>query len=278
MLDVATLGPVRRAVACERQGATEFALAQADGSKWRMRLQPDALLVASLTEMREPDEFEAKVLGHLRTSTTRIVNAVDATPLGACSIRFDAVGFAWDESMFDEASKPTTEAPAAQPTFTVGAPQRPAEPTVEPIRPARWLLVDDPGTWQGRAAAVARWTAELKANGQAMAGFAGILREGGVDRLVVPFRSGKDGATFAPPAGAVVREVPATRALAVYPPAGDFAARARRGEEQLREALATRGLTADGPILAQAFLHLDEGEPDAAALEQPVVRVSVALR
>ncbi len=278
MLDAATLGPVRRAVACQRTGPHAFELAQSHGSSWRVELRPDALLVASLAEQRNDNAAEVKVLGHLRTTTTRIVNAADAAPLGACAIRFDAVGFAWDESMFDEASTPSSEAPTQTPTFTVGAPQRPAEPTIESVRPARWLLVDDPGTWQGRAAAVARWTAELKANGQSAAGFAGVLLDDGAARLVVPFRPGKDGKSFAPPADAFVREAPTARALAVYPPAGDFAARASRGAQQLREALAARGLTADGPILAQPFLHLDEGEPDAKSLEQPVVRVSVAIR
>jgi hypothetical protein len=278
MLDAATLGPVRRAVACERTGTQAFELAQPDGSRWRVDLQPDALLVASLAEQRNGSAFEVKVLGHLRTTTTRIVNAADTAPLGACAIRFDAVDFAWDESMFEDASTPSAEAPAQQPTFTVGAPQHPAEPTIESVRPARWLLVADPGTWQGRAAAVARWTAELKANGQSAAGFAGVLLEDGTARLVVPFRQGKDAKTFAAPAEAFVREAPATRALAVYPPSGDFAERATKGAQQLREALAARGLTADGPILAQPFLHLDEGEPDAKALEQPVVRVSVAIR
>ena len=55
------------------------------------------------------------------------------------------------------------------------------------------------------------------------------------------------------------------------------AAKTLAGEKLLRDAMTNAGLRARGPIGAQPFLHLDEGEPAADKLANPVVRVSVPV-
>ena len=279
LLDTATLGPLRRASACERTGASSFRVTTRDGATFSLALEQGALRVASLQQITPTGLPTVVVIEHLRTSTTRIVRVADTAPLGACTIRFDAVDFAWDESMFAERAtdKPAaTETPA--PSVTVGSPQRPTEPTIESARPARWLCVDDPGTWEARAAFAQRAAAALRAEGQKTAGFCGLADDGGRALFVVPFRAGPGAAAFGAFEGATIREAPAVRSLAVYPPRGSFDERARQGAAQIQKALADRGLQAAGPVLTQPFVHLDEKTPDADALASPVVRVSVALR
>lgn len=279
LLDAATLGPLRRASACERTGDASFRVTTRDGATFSLALAPDALRVASLQQIAPVEAAPVVVVEHLRTSTTHIVRVAETAPLGACTIRFDAVDFTWDESMFDDRA---TEHPAATqkpaPSVTVGAPQRPTEPTIESTRPARWLCIDDPGTWEARASFAQRAAAALRAAGQSPAGFCGLADDGGRALFVVPFRAGPGAAGFDAFEGATIREAPAFRTLAVYPPRGSFDERARQGAAQLHKALADRALHAAGPVLTQPFLHLDEKTPDAEALASPVVRVSVALR
>lgn len=279
LLDAATLGPLRRASASERTGAASFRVTTRDGATFLLGLESHGLQVASLQAIAPTEAPPVTVLDSLRTATTRIVRVADTAPLGSCAIRFDAVDFAWDESMFAAVApeKPATTEPTA-PSMTVGAPQRPTEPTIESARPARWLCTADPGTWEARAAFAQRAAAALRAAGQKTAGFCGIADEDGRALFVVPFRAGPGAAEFGAFEGATIREAPAVRALAVYPPRGAFDQRAQEGAAQIQKALADRGLQPAGLVLTQPFVHLDEKAPDAEALASPVVRVSVALR
>ena len=275
LLDVATLGPARRATACERLAANAFRIVERDGAAWRMELQPNALLLASMTPLDGADQDRVAVEGHLRTSTTRIVQTADIAPLGRCTIRFDAVDFAWDETMFEAAVVAASE---EKPSLIVGAPQHPTEPVLEPARAARWLCATDPGSWEARAALAQQWTATLREAGQSVAGFCGLARDGDRELFIIPFRAAAGAEPWTPPSGVEVREAAATRALAVYPPTGSFDERRATGLAQLQRAIQDRGLTAASVVIAQPFLHLDEAVPDAGALKSPVVRVAVLLR
>lgn len=281
LLDTAGLGPVRRATSCTRTGPKTFLLHQEEASGVELELEPTALRVRRLGSVQVEE--------HLVTSTTHIVRIASIEPLGRCTIRFDKIDFALDETIFVSTPRsvpltpirPANNDPVAKPqsdTVTVGTPRRPTEPVIEPVRAQRWLCLPDPGTWPLRAAAVQTHLTTLAKAGQTTAGFQGLLRDGDRTLLVVPFRQ-KDGAPpFAEPAGWDVREVRAGRALAVYPASGDIDQRATAGERALRAALAEQALDADSSILVQPFLHLDETAPDAEALKAPVVRVSILVK
>src|SRR5262245_9473190 len=275
LLDAAALGPVRRATACTRTGPRMFTLTQPAGPPWQLTLAEHALLVDELRS----GEFAVRVVDHLRTSQsqTRIVRTATVDPLGLCQIRFDAVGIPWEDAVFD-AARPATRGTQQWP-LTIGAPAQPRTPVIEAMRAWRWVVVPDPVDWRERAAVVQRYAKELQAGGQHVA-FAGFIAEGERLLLVIPFRPADDTGQrpFQVPADWTVREVPAGRALVVFPPDGDVAQRTAIGERLLRDELTARGLVATGPVLAQPFLHLDEGLPDSKALAAPAVRVSVAVR
>ncbi len=282
LLDAASLGPVRRATACTRTGPRTFLLQQLDATRVELELQPAALRLVRLGAVH--------VLEHLDTLTTHIVRRAEIAPLGRCSIRFDNIDFEWDQTIFEAESGSVPRQPqetataggdqqsAATNSITLGMPRRPAEPTVEPMKAQRWLCLPDPGTWSARSSAVQAHVATLRAAGQTTAGFQGLMRDGERRLLIVPFRAMDGAPPFAPPADWDVREIPSGRALVVYPPHGDFSERTKVGEAMLQNAIAALQLTATGPALAQPYLHLDEAEPDAAALAAPVVRISVLVQ
>ncbi len=293
LLDCAALGPLHRSIGCTRTGERTFALAQPGSLPWTMTLAPGRLLVERLAG----PAGTVTIAEHLRTSATWIVRAASIEPLGQCRIRFDTVDVQWGNALFGLATDavasgdptaPTTEPPTGATslgptgpvgaTMTFGTPAQPRVPTLESSRASRWVVVDDPTDWQQRAVVVQEHMRKLAAHGQVIAGFPGLIQDGERARLVLPFRAGRDQVPFPPPADWDVREIDAGRTLVVYPPTGDLDQRRAEGERMLRAALAAQGLSADGPVLVQPYLHLDEGAPSAAALAAPVVRVSVSVR
>ncbi|MGE3172467.1 MAG: hypothetical protein AB7O97_07545 [Planctomycetota bacterium] len=284
LLDTATLGPLHRSIGCQRTGPRTFLLAQPGDLPWTLTLQPRALLVERL----EGPTGAVQVLDHLRTSTTWIVRRARTEVLGECAIRFEAIDFAWDQSMFTGAERPAeaavdadagAPAPAPAGTLVVGAPARPTAPELTPSRALRWLVLPDPVDWEQRATTVQERLGALEARGQTMAGFAGLLREGERAFLVVPFRPDEGAAELAEwPADWDVRTFDAGNWLEIYPPSGELDQRIALGERQLRDAVQQRGLQPRGPVLAQPFLHLNEGAPTAEQARAPVVRVAVPVR
>jgi hypothetical protein len=286
MLDVATLGPLRRAEACERLAARSFALTLADGSQAELRVRPRSLLLESM----QIGGYDVRVLDHLHTPASWIIREVDMAPIGRCRIRLDAADFAWDPGAFtlDEPDPPqpaTAEQRATYPRlplpvgFRVGGEERPTTPQIFASRPRRLLIVDDPGTWPARADAVRSRLDALRALGQEQAGFAGLSTVDGRPRLVIGFRA-TDSALSEVKAGdgESIRESPVGRELVVFPDQGDFDQRRQRGERMLRQSIEAHGLEPLGPILCQPYLHLDEGAPDPTQLQAPTVRMSVAVR
>jgi hypothetical protein len=271
LLDVVGLGPLHRAIGCQRTGERTFSLLQPAAEPWLLTLQPGSLLVERL----HGPAGAVRVIEHGRTSTTWIIRTAEVEPLGACAVRFDEWDYPWDASAFAL----TRKRPAGSAVHVMGAEARPETPQLEErARALRWLVLDDPLSWEGRAAAVQEHVRMLQEGQQELAGFAGLLSEGERARLVVPFRPEKGGARFEPPVGWDVRDVPAGRGLTVFPRSGDLAQRAADGERLLRAALQAQGLDADGPVLVQPYLHLDKGPPTEAALAALVVRVSVAVK
>lgn len=277
LLDAAALGPLHRARSCRRLGPAEFELAQPAGTPWQLRLRPGTLLPQSLTG----PQGEVRILEHLRTSTTWMTKRAELTGLGACTIDFELAGLDWDADFF---TLPGTRPPAAagrpvmQVPVTSGVEPRSPVPVLVDSKAMRWVLLADPGQWPERVADYRPAHAEVERQDQQIAGFPLFFREGGQRWFALPFRRRPGGTAFAPPADWSIREVPAGRWLVVYPPTGELDARITTGESLLQDALTQLGLQAAGPITAQPFFHLHEGEPPVAKLQNPVVRVAVLVK
>ena len=282
LIDVATLGPIRRATACERLGPQVFQISQPDGDPWQLTLQPDSLLVERLSG----NGYDATIDEHLRTSVSRIVRRVTLAPLGTCTLRLHSVDFQFDDTLFRTqqqaaarvvaTDKPTM--PAGLPLIQMNRELRPKTPKVSQTKELWWLVMDDPGDWDKRSQVVQDQLARLREHDQKLAGFAGFLVEGGTAKLAIGFRKqDKDGPAFDPPNGWDVRHIPAQQALVVFPPSGSVEDRINVGTRQLQEQLLEQGLRATSPILAQPYFHLNEGLPPQSRLTNPVVRVSVHI-
>lgn len=276
LLDAATLGPLHRAIACRRVGPATFDLAQPDGSTTRLELRAGTLL---------PESFAGaggivRLREHFRTpADTWIVTRAELDGLGPCSVQFDFADLAWDADFFALPGERATKSDRARMQLPMaGGEPRSTVPVLVDFKAATRVDVDDPGAWGERAAVYAPLHAEVERQRQQIAGFPQLWTENGRRRLGLSFRRRADGPEFAPPAAWNVTPVPEGKWLVVYPANGDVDAKFAAGKAALEAALSDRGLRATGPITAQPFLHLQEGAPDAAKLEAPVVRVAVPVR
>ena len=276
LIDAASLGPLQRATGCHRDDDGAWLLTDASGSTCRLRLRPDTLLPQQLGD----GESAVTFVDFLRTTKTWMAQRVRHPSLGECRLSFDLADLQWSPDMF---APPASAEPAkAPPTLVIpsgGNLGEPRSPTPIGGRAAamQLVLLDDPGDWPGRAAAYAPIHAELERQNQKIAGFPMLFVDGDRKLLAAPFRQRPDGPPLVPPAGWTIRAEPDTELLVVYPPQGDYAQRCAAGAEALQAALATYGRKARGAIVAQPFLHLQDGAPPAEKLAAPVVRISVAL-
>lgn len=288
LVDAASFGPLHRAVACAQLGAGEYRILPPEGTPWLVQLRGGTLL----PEVFRRGDFEVVVRDYLATKTTWIARRVEQATLGVCEITFELADLAWDADFFaaptseikDEANA-KTGAPATAKTAGDVIPYI-AQGRAEPRSPTPilidapavdWVVLQDPGTWPRRAEVYKPVHDELDRQNQAIPGFPILLRDGDQDLLAIPFRARDAKQPLQAPAQWQLRKIPASRLLVCYPPAGDFAARCALGEKLLREAAAAQSLRLRGPIVCQPFFHLDEGEPPAAKLQAPVVRVSVPV-
>lgn len=277
LCDAAALGPLHRVTGVERTGTFAFALAQPDGSKWSLHLQPGTLLVDRL---RGP-LGEVRVLEHLHTATTWMVRRAETAPLGVCSVQFISNDVTIDESLFalpNETRTPTAPEPRGPTGNRVGGEARPKTPQLDAQKAARWLVCDDPGDWVLRSEVLQQRTDALTAAGQKLAGFPSFFRDGERARIGIGFRAQSPDKAWSPPPEWEVRDLGAGRVLVVFPDGDSYEARLQRGEALLRAALTEQKLEALGPIQAQPYLHLEEGLPPADKLKSPVVRMSVRVR
>ncbi|MBL9077906.1 MAG: hypothetical protein JNL08_10410 [Planctomycetes bacterium] len=273
LLDAALFGPLHRATGCSRTGAATWQLAQPGGDPVTLALRPGTLLPAQLGQVQ--------VLDYLRTPTTWIVRRAALDGLGPCDVRFVFNDLAWAPDFFAPPDRRDTAPRPATGTLRLpaqGSEPRSPVPVLVDAPALRVIVRADPGDWPGRCASYAPLHAELVRQQQRVAGFAMLWQQDGRAWLAAPFRRRDDGPEFAPPAGWTVRDFEAGRWLVVYPQDGDLAARVATGTRQLQDALAAQRLTAAGPVLAQPFVHLEEGEPPASKLAAPTVRMSVPVR
>lgn len=280
LIDAAAFGPLHRATECVRTGPAEFRLAAAGSAPVELTLRENTLL---------PSAFgfggtTVTIVDWLRTSSTWIASELEINALGRCRIRFENASVGWDDNFFVPPATAIARGLVPAPSLT-GMPipgtsvaKRSPTPVVVDGKAARWACVADPGDWPGRVAAYRPLHAELERQGQQIFGFPLLFQEGEKRWLAAPFRQRRDGPAFAAPAGWLLREIPAARWLEVHPADGDLATKLANGERMLGEALRAQGLAAAGPIVAQPFFHLHEGEVSAEKLAAPTVRMAVRLR
>lgn len=273
VLDAAALGPLHRTVETRRVDARTFHLELADG---------EALMLLRTDDLR-PEAFrtsggEVHVTDWLRTSTTWIPRKLRIGKGPEWTVRFQLSDVSWAADFFappadaEPAEKPAVRMPGNRPE------PRPALPVRDENRAMRWVVVDDPGTWELRTEAYRTRHDVLVAQDQQIAGFVSFFTEGTRKCMAVPFRQRGEGRAFEAPAGWDVRNLPRTDVMLVFPDAGDYEQKVARGTALLQQALADQGLEAAGPIVAQPYFHLQEGMPPADRLAAPVVRMTVAVQ
>jgi hypothetical protein len=274
LLDAATLGPLYRAETATR--TDDVLEVKAGGRDFALHLRPGTLLPERLDGPAGQVHFRS----HRGTGTTWIAERVALDGIGECSLHFRLSGLDWEPDFF---ARPEAAAPpdtARRPVSLPGAsPEaRPRVPEPDENRAMSWVVLDDPGTWPERAAAYRSHHEVLMAHDQQIAGFAAFLREGDRAVMAIPFRQRKGGAALPAPPGWVIRALPAQPVLVVFPDGGSIEDRIARGEELLLGALRARGIAAAGPVVAQPYLHLQEGTPAPDKLAAAAVRVTVAVR
>lgn len=274
LVDAAALGPLHRATGCRRLGPAEFELTQPDGTSRRMTLRSQSLLPSAFHD----STGEVTLLEWRLTSATWLVTIAATPTLGPCRVQFNASDMAWSENLFEPPEVRPTPTLTQQVTDPgVVAERQSATPILVESKVFNQVVMPDPGEWPARTAAYLPLHAELERQDQMIAGFPQLWQQDGQRWLAATFRRRADGPALQAPAGWQLREIPAGRWLVVYPAEGDFAARVAAGERLLEAALRERTLRVRGPVLAQPFLHLEEGEPPPAALLSPKVRVAVPV-
>lgn len=270
LLDGALFGPLHRARGCRRTAPTAWQLTQQDGSDTRLELRANSLLPARIGDVR--------IVDYLRTSTTWMVKRAALDGLGECELQFLFDDLDWAPDFFS-----ATPGAAPKPASTVhrlptaaGEP-RSEVPFVVDTPATDWAIAADTGTWLMRSSAYVTLHEELVRQNQHVAGFPILWHDDTGSWLAAPFRRRPQGAAFAAPADWTIRSWPAGRWLVVYPPEGNLRERLADGERRLREALDRQHLRARGAVVAQPFLHLEEGVPDTNQLAAPVVRMSVPV-
>jgi hypothetical protein len=278
LLDAAAFGPLHRATGCRRVDATTFALEAPGAPPVTMALRPGTLLPASFAR----DGATTMIHDYLHTGTTWIARELELAPLGRCRVTFEAQ-IDWEPGFFTVPAAPagaTAQPPAGAQRLPMpgnNPEARPPAPVAQAVKALQWIVVADPGDWPGRVAAYRPLHEELERQQQLIAGFPVFFTENGEALLAAPFRQRANGRAFAPPAGWRVRAIDAGTWLVVFPPDGDLAQRLAAGERMLQDALRAQQRTAKGPITAQPYFHLHEGEPPPAKLAAPTVRMAVRV-
>lgn len=275
LLDAAAFGPLQRATGCKRLGPSTFALAQPAGDPVTLELRAMTLL---------PDAFtlpggRVRIVDYVPQPATWIPRTLELDGLGTCRVRFGNAAVDWADDFFvlPAAKTGTNDRPRMVAPGT-GVERRSPTPILVDGQALRWAVVPDPGDWPARVQAYRPLHEELTRQRQQIAGFPVLWQDGEQRWLAAPFRKRADGSELEAPAGWQLRDVEGGRWLVVYPPDGEFAAKVAAGERLLRDALRDLGLTTRGPITAQPFFHLHEGEPEPKKLAAPTVRVAVAVQ
>jgi|GEM_PF-5248990 len=273
VVDAAAFGPLHRAQSCVQDGEA-YTLRDGDQSV-TMALYADTLLPASFTI----EGVTITIEDYLHTPTSWVARGLRHPRLGLCRVVFEDGGIQFPPDYFTttrdrDGTRAAIRAPIPGAVIETQSPT----PIVVEGKATQLVLMPDPGEWSTRHEPYREVIEALQAQGQRVAGFPCIF-VGDQHRgmLAAPFRRREGGPAFTPPADYVLGDIPAGRLLVVYPTGGDLDARVLAGKRLLARALANRKLTAQGPMIAQPFMHLHEAPPTAAKLAEAKVRVWVRI-
>ena len=274
VVDAAAFGPLYRAASCARSGDA-YQLVDPGGDRTQVTLYPETLLPSSF-HLRED---RVDVLDYLRTPTSWVARELAHPRLGPCRVVFEDGGVQFPAGYFDELKDaPPTGDTVRAPIPGAVVESRSSTPIVVDGKATQLVVLADPGSWAARHDVYRPVVEELQRQGQRIAGFPCLFVD--EDRrglMAAPFRQRDGGQSFDAPADYRLSDVPSGRILVVYPPEGDVDARVEAGRRLLQRALANRGLTATGAMIAQPFLHLHQEAPADDRLRAAPVRVWVPI-
>jgi len=276
IVDAAAFGPLYRAKTCTKNG-DHYVLTDAAGTKTELRLFEGTLLPRSLTCAGRT----VRIDDYLRTKTTWVVNKVTHAALGTCDVFFEDGGILIPRGFFDLPSEQGSQNPDENIRVTAPGVVRERESTTPILvkgSAAKWVLIEASPDWQQRHERLLPVHEELVRQNQRIFGFPMYWQQGGKDYFAVPFRQREDGPALKAPADWQLSGSAQTKMLVVYPDTGNVAARIRTGTALLQRALTNRKLKALGPIVAQPFVHLQNGPPTEKKRNNCKVRMSVRVQ
>ena len=278
LLGAVLLLPLHAPKTATWRGPEVIAIEASDGTTWRFELdvrthRPRALAGPG---------GEVRFLEFLTTAVSDLPAQVTMGEDGPRWVRILATDVLFDDYVFqDPATRPASgQTRAAGITRVVNREARPLQPQVEVLNATLWLALDDPGDWEGRAAAIQGAGEDLAAQGQVGQGLPFTCDDAGNKRLGVPFEPDDQAGSrpFQATAGQNVQRRPRHLAAVVYRGKGDFGDALREAPAALAAFVRAHELTGDGPLRVVPYWAWEDGPPDAERLARIAVRFEQPLQ
>ncbi|MEM7204780.1 MAG: hypothetical protein AAF628_31275 [Planctomycetota bacterium] len=274
-----TLDPLVRADQVREMGPGIFALVMPGGETWRLEL--DAAQ-DHVRELRGP-AGAVTFVEFLRTGVTTLPRLVDLPGIGKRHVKFAATDLWLSPAVFRDpfVSVDATRKATKPHRQTVIAPTRelPKHAEIQELPAKSFLVLEDPGDWQERAAAVTAAGNTLGARGQMPDGLPTYLTDGTRRLLLIPFRPDPNGGhqPFVRGPKETLRHDPPREVAVVAPPADTWDRALAEGRRRLAELIASEGRKADGPLHVTPFIE-PTMPPDAGLRKALQLRLEQPLR
>lgn len=272
----AYLLPLYGARSVTRQGPTVFAVEAADGSTWRLEIEPVQQLPHSMTGPAGVIGFQS----FFSTGVSQLPAKVELGVLGAQHLTLVASDVLFEPFVFhDPGADPTASPARAKRTISPAADDRPAEPAVRDVPGTLFLRLDDPGDWEGRSAAIVAAGTVLGEQGQFGAGLPFLYEEQGQHCIGLPFEpdAGQGNPPFVARDGQRVERRPNHRAVVVYRSGQPFAAASAAATSDVLAFAAKARLQPAGPVRILPFFNWGEAAPTAAQLDRMGVQAELPV-
>jgi hypothetical protein len=271
LVAAAYLTPLESARRVVRAGPATLRVEAADGTSWRLDLDPRAQRPARCAGPAGDVRFAS----FLDTGITLLPADVELGSWGPTHLRLLAHDVLFEPDLF----APPAGALETPPKVVRRGGDEPRTPALRSLPARSFLALPDPGDWAGRVAAIVAAGRALSERGQTADGLPFLYAAGSRRLLGVPFAPATDGGpVLAPRADEVVERRPEQLAVVLYRPKEAFETSLAAGTEAVQAFAAARGLAAAGPLRVVPHLAWD-GDVDAAALaaiklrfELPVAR------